>query len=118
MHRRLNMGASSRFSRRGFLLGAGAGLAAGVPLTLWAEKPLREIGRHVLAPFRGVTKEDARPAYAMPGPFPGRVVEVRHQGAVRPDNVINAVAVQDMMARGMCELTGAEHASEAWKRFF
>ena len=36
------MGASG-CSRRGFLLGAGAGLAAGVPLTLWAEKPLREM---------------------------------------------------------------------------
>src|SRR5438552_9078442 len=98
MHRRLNMGASSRFSRRGFLLGAGAGLAAGVPLTLWAEKPLREIGRHVLAPFRGVAKEDPQPAYAMPGPFPGRVVEVRHRDAVRADNAINAAAVKDMIA--------------------
>src|SRR5207248_1551521 len=90
----------------------------GVPLTLWAERPLREIGRHVLAPFRGVTKEDPQPAYAMPGPFPGRVVEIRDRDAVRPDNVINGVAVKDMMARGICELTGAEHPREAWKRFF
>src|SRR5207247_6575239 len=80
--RSLPMGAS-KFSRRGFLLGAGAGLVAGVPLTLWAQKPLREIGAHVFTPFRGVTHEDSRPAYAMPGPFPGRVVEVRHRDAVR-----------------------------------
>ena len=112
------MGEAYGFSRRGFLLGAGAGLAAGVPLTLWAERPLREIGRHVLEPFRGVAKEDPKPAYAMPGPFPGRVVEVRHRDAVRPDNAVNAAAVRDMMGRGMCELTGAEHPREAWKRFF
>src|SRR5438093_668586 len=75
-----NMGSFSYgCSRRGFLLGAGAGLAAGIPLTLWAEKPLREIGEHVFTPFRGVTKELPRPAYAMPGPFPGRVIEVRHK---------------------------------------
>ncbi len=113
------MGASSfGCSRRGFLLGAGAGLAAGVPLTLWAEKPLREIAEHVYTPFRGVTQEQPRPRYAMPGPFPGRVVEVRHTDSVRPDNTINGDAVKEMLVRGMCELTGAEHPYEAWKRFF
>lgn len=113
------MGASSfNLSRRGFLLGAGAGLAAGVPLTLWAEKPLRQIAGEVLTPFSGVTKEESRPAYAMPGPFPGRVIEVRRPDAVRIDNTLNALAVKEMMARGMCELTGAPHPYEAWQRFF
>jgi hypothetical protein len=54
----------------------------------------------------------------MPGPFPGRVVEVHHPGSVRPDHRINADAVKQMMDRGMCALTGADHAQSAWRRFF
>jgi uncharacterized protein (DUF362 family) len=54
----------------------------------------------------------------MPGPFPGRVIEVAHQGSVLPDFTIDRHAVKAMMDRGMCELTGADHAVEAWRRFF
>jgi uncharacterized protein (DUF362 family) len=54
----------------------------------------------------------------MPGPFPGRVVEIHHPGSVRPDNTVDDSAVQAMMSRGMCSLTGAEHPSEAWRRLF
>jgi uncharacterized protein (DUF362 family) len=54
----------------------------------------------------------------MPGPFPGRVIEVQHAGSVAPDNTIRHDAVKSMMARGMCELTGADHPVEAWRRFF
>src|SRR5581483_2386655 len=54
-----------------------------------------------------------------PGPFPGRVIEVHRSGAVRPtDYSIAPEAVPAMMARGMCELTGAGHPVEAWRRFF
>jgi uncharacterized protein (DUF362 family) len=54
----------------------------------------------------------------MPGPFPGRVIEVHRPDAVSPDNDINSAAIKAMMDRGMIELTGADHPQEAWKRFF
>src|SRR5437588_599350 len=91
-------------TRRGFLAGAGIGLAAGLaagfgPRAWWA---FRDRG---LPSFTGRTVEDPAPPLAMPGPFPGRVVEVHHPGSVRPDYAINADAVTAMMERGMCELT-------------
>jgi hypothetical protein len=54
----------------------------------------------------------------MPGPFPGRVIEVHHPGSVRADGALSADAVRAMMNRGMTELTGADSPVEAWKRFF
>jgi uncharacterized protein (DUF362 family) len=68
--------------------------------------------------FSGRSIEDPSPRFAMPGPFPGRVIEVHHPGAVNRENEISATAVKGMMARGMRELTGAEHPVEAWRRFF
>jgi uncharacterized protein (DUF362 family) len=68
--------------------------------------------------FTGHSVENPHPEFAMPGPFPGRVIEVKHPGSVNPDNSINAAAVTQMMERGMRELTGADHAVEAWRRFF
>jgi hypothetical protein len=94
------------------LLGAGAGLAAGVPLA-WYGLDFLERPR-----FRGRTAEVARPEFAMPGPFPGRVIEVNHPDSVRPDSTINAAAVPAMMGRGMCALTGTDHPTEAWRRLF
>jgi hypothetical protein len=44
----------------------------------------------------------------MPGRYPGRVVEVRHPGAVSDGNVINGKVVDLMVDRGMAELTGAD----------
>jgi uncharacterized protein (DUF362 family) len=105
---------SDRFrgiTRRGFLTGAGAGLAAGVPLGWLGYLRQQES-------FTGHPREDRSPPLAMPGPYPGRVIEVRHPGAVNDRNVISPAAVRAMMARGMRELTGADHESEAWKRFF
>jgi hypothetical protein len=54
----------------------------------------------------------------MPGPFPGRVIEVQHPESVRPDHAIDAPSVRTMMHKGMCALTGADHPSEGWRRFF
>src|SRR5205823_4613352 len=105
---------SSHITRRVFLAGA-AGLAAGVPLTLVADRLL-------LAPprFTGTTKEVARPEFAMPGPFPGRVVEVRKADAVSADNAVNPSAVSAMLDCGMGELTGADSrdVKASWGRFF
>ncbi len=118
-------GGRGGMSRRGFLAGAGVGLVAGAGATwlgvTWQRESERGVrGVEAAAPprFTGRTREVAKPKYAMPGPFPGRVIEVRHRGSVGPDYRVNAEAVKAMMDRGMTELTGAGHATEAWRRFF
>ncbi len=104
-------------TRRGFLAGAATGLAAGlgagVPLT-WLAAQHHRAG---LAAVPSSPTPQATPD-GMPGPFPGRVIEVLHPGSVTPDHRINGEAVQKMMDRGMTELTGAEHSVEAWRSFF
>ncbi len=103
---------STRITRRTFLAGA-AGLATGVSGVLLAE-------RFLTPPFTGSAKEVPRPQYAMPGPYPGRVVEVRRADAVSPDNIVNQDAVSAMLDSGMTELTDAEprDVRAAWGRFF
>src|SRR4051812_17584471 len=53
----------------------------------------------------------------IPGPFPGRVVEVRDPASVR-QGVPDAQAVRRMIARGMVELTGIAEPVEAWRSMF
>ncbi len=103
---------SSHISRRVFLAGA-AGLASGVPIALLAD-------RFLLPRFSGTTKEVVRPEYAMPGPFPGRVIEVQRPDAVSTENVVNQAAVAAMLDKGMGELTGADvgDVRACWGRFF
>lgn len=105
-------------TRRGLMVGAAAGLSAGVPLGWLGLKALEHFKRQHIPSFSGKSVELAKANYAMPGPFPGRVIEVHHPSSVNYDNRIDPNAVKAMMDRGMRELTGAEHASEAWKRFF
>jgi uncharacterized protein (DUF362 family) len=107
-------------TRRGFLLGTAAGLGVGAPLAWYGLDWLRrhQGGQPELSPFTGRTQEASSPRFAMPGPFPGRVVEVHHPGSVSPDHRIYPEAVRAMMGRGMCGLTGADHPQEAWQRFF
>src|SRR5262245_57752768 len=102
-------------TRRGFLLGAGAGLAAGVAGG-WSAA--RRFGNADFSSFAGRTREVSKPEFGMPGPFPGRVIEVHHRGSVGPDDAVNRDAVRAMVDRGLSELTGADHADEAWRRFF
>ncbi len=52
----------------------------------------------------------------MPGPYPGRVVEVHHPGSIAA-GVYRAEPVKAMMQRGMLELTGAPDWAAAWKVF-
>jgi hypothetical protein len=112
---------SSGISRRSFLTGAACGLVAGAAAT-WA-------GGHYLpslleylrrTDFTGRPAEDPRPEYAMPGRYPGRVVEVRHPAAVAADHVIDSSLVGHMIDVGMANLTGAEPGDVrgAWGRFF
>lgn len=53
----------------------------------------------------------------IPGPYRGRVVEVRHRGSV-VSGVYQAGPIRAMMRRGMTALTGAEDWAEAWRVFF
>src|SRR5260370_34004798 len=97
-------------TRRGLLLGAAGGLAAGIPLGWFGLKAWQGHNRHPESPFSGRSVEDPRATYAMPGPFPGRVIEIRHLGAVNPQHEINKDSVRTMIARGMCSLVGTDHA--------
>jgi len=54
---------------------------------------------------------------SMPGPYPGRVVSVHHPGSII-ENQFQAEPVQQMIDRGMMELTHAEAPVEAWREFF
>lgn len=100
------------FSRRDFLLGTTAGLAAGVPLGLLA---LRD-----RTPFANPTPTHGDVEYLMPGPYPGRVVEVLHEHSVSDDHKIHAPTVANMIDRGMAELTDTDpkDPAPAWRRFF
>ena len=54
---------------------------------------------------------------AIPGLFPGRVVETFHSRALVNQRV-SPEAVREMVDRGMRTLTGDAHAKDAWARFF
>jgi len=53
----------------------------------------------------------------MPGPFPGRVVAVSHDGCIA-QNVYQVEPVRQMMERGMTSLTGAPSWTDAWRSMF
>src|SRR5713226_161567 len=94
---------SRGITRGGFLVGTGAGLAAGVPLTWLGLKGLDALDRETRATrsFTGRSVEDPHSRYAMPGPYPGRVIEVHHRGAVKTDHTVDSAAVKRMIDRGM-----------------
>ncbi len=55
----------------------------------------------------------------MPGTYSGRVVSVKSEKSVdTTSNAANADVVREMMARGLCALTGERTAPQAWRRFF
>lgn len=60
---------------------------------------------------------DAPKTLGIPGPFPGRVVEVFHPDSISGGNY-SREAVRDMMRKGMIELTGAPSWQDAWRMFF
>jgi hypothetical protein len=63
------------------------------------------------------TAPDDRADLGIPGPFPGRVVEVRNPALIR-DGRKDRAAVKAALDRGLTELTGADDAVAAWRRFF
>ncbi len=109
-------------TRRGFLLGAAAGLAGGVPLTWLAARrlPLLFPAATPVASDVSTARTGRKPGEMMPGRYPGRVIEVRHPRAVSPANDIDRKSVEAMVDRGMAELTGAEPGDVrgAWRELF
>lgn len=53
----------------------------------------------------------------VPGPYPGRVVEVRNPAMIRK-GVKDRDAIKASLDRGLASLTGADDAVSAWRRFF
>jgi len=53
----------------------------------------------------------------VPGPYPGRVVEVRNPAMIR-EGVKDRDAIRAALDRGLAELTGADDAVGAWRSFF
>lgn len=61
-------------------------------------------------------KAAARPG--MPGPFPGRVVNIHSGKSVDASSEkVDPATVAEMMRRGMLELTGEKDLISAWRRF-
>jgi len=109
--------------RRSFLLGAAAGLGlVGVPAGLWYLWKHRDKILDPAPAARFTGRRDRHPPErrAMPGRYPGKVIEVRHPGSVTPDHRIVPEAVGAMVDRGMAELVGGEPRDVAgnWKTFF
>ncbi len=55
-------------------------------------------------------------ALGVPGPFPGRVVEVRNPAMLR-DGRKDREAIRATLDRGLAALTGTDHPVEAWRTF-
>lgn len=115
----------SGITRRGFLLGAAAGLFAGGVAAWEGRRFYDRLRAHsgqwtepfVRKQFLGRCIEDPKPAFPLPGRYPGKVVEIHHPGSVR-DGSIERGPVRDMIARGMMELTRAPDPTAAWQSMF
>jgi hypothetical protein len=106
----------AEISRRDlFRLGASAGLLLGNP-GAWAQEAQKP-----QPPARPKTNIDEalqvpRTAHSLPGPFPGRVVQVTDP-AVLSGNRIQADIVEQLFIRGLSRLTGADPA-RSFRLFF
>lgn len=58
----------------------------------------------------------ARNTKSLPGLFPGKVTEVFHSTCVN-DKKISIKAVEEMLTRGMLQLTGSKNIEKAWRMF-
>lgn len=112
------MNHSFDLNRRDFLKAGGifsAGLVLGQP-NLWAQEQQKQE-----ASLRPKTNIDEalkmpRTKHSLPGPFPGKVVEV-HDEAAMHDNKPDAVLIKAMFERGLQQLSG-RNLKESYKLFF
>ena len=101
-----------KLHRRTFLGGMTAGALAGSVFGCDAASRSGG-GRRLQAPIAAPVGQ-----FSMPGPFPGRVVEVAHSGSVS-DGCRDGAAVKAMVAQGMQQLVpDAENSVDAWRYFF
>ena len=108
-------------NRRSFLRGAGTALVGGAvlggPAFAEDEQTKSKEGQEArpnppkpsevetnLADFMKVPKADG----AIPGPFPGRVVQVTDERSLTDDDTVDAAVVREMLTKGLRTLTGAE----------
>jgi Domain of unknown function (DUF362) len=88
-------------------------LLAGVPFAASVKPPAG------LPRLNVVTKYQPQANLGMPGVYPGVVAQVRSDRCVdSATGAANAEVVRDMLARGMCTLTGDATPDDAWRRFF
>ena len=88
-------------------------MLAGVPLVTRAT-PANNLPR-----LRVVTKYASESGAGMRGRYPGTVVAARSDRCVDTStDVANPDIVREMLARGLCTLTGDATPAEAWRRFF
>ena len=95
-------------TRRSFL----AAMAASVPLI----EGVRSVSASEPTPLIQVPGTVAE-NLGIPGPYPGRVIEVRNP-AMNVAGTKNREAIKQTLARGMKDLTGADDDVQAWRRFF
>jgi hypothetical protein len=83
-----------------------------------AAAPLAPVDNPPLPRLKVVTQYAAAAVPGMPGPYPGRVVKVRSERCVDTvTSAANDAVVREMMARGICALTGEATPLAAWRRF-
>jgi len=86
---------------------------------LLAAAPLAPALPEALPKLKVVSAYPPAAVPGMPGPYPGRVVSVKSEKSVdTASNAANGDVVREMMARGLCALTGERTAPQAWRRFF
>ena len=99
---------SGCLGRRQFLaVGAAVPALAGMPLTYVSAQESKAVAG----------KAGMNEKWGIPGPYPGRVIEVRNPRMIKND-VKDRAAIHTAVERGMKELTGATDAVEAWRSFF
>ena len=87
-------------------------------LQMAAAAPAALAGDRAIPKYRVVSRYRAAPQPGMPGPYPGQASSVYaakciDESSEKPD----AAVVREMMARGMCSLTGDADLRDAWARF-
>src|SRR5687768_12941365 len=84
----------------------------------WSGAPVHAQQSSALGSLKiAVHAPEATPSpLAMPGLFPGRVIDVFHPQAIR-DRRIDQPAVRAMLTQGMAALTGDKSPADAWARF-
>jgi uncharacterized protein (DUF362 family) len=84
-------------------------------------KPTRRQFLHTTLPATAALQrssaKDTGSRLGLPGPYPGRVIEVHHPASI-VSGAYQARPVEDMMRKGMMELTGAPGWVDAWRVFF